>query len=104
MPKMFDMLKEGLEDVLEHQKGKKKLKTRVIDIPEPAASYAAEDVKRIRESLSYSQKVFALFLNVSIRTVESWESGRRVPNHAALRLLEIIDKGYYPPKRYKKTA
>lgn len=101
MGKMFDMLKEGLEDILEHQKGKKKLKTRIIEVPEPAASYTAKDVKRIRNALNYPQGIFAQFLNVSVRTVESWESGKRTPNHAALRLLEIIDKGYYPPKRQK---
>lgn len=101
---MFEMLKEGLEDILKHQKGKKKLKTRVIDLPDVAQAYTAEDVKRIRESLSYSQSIFARFLNVSVRTVESWESGKRNPNHAALRLLEIIDKGYYPPKKIRKTA
>lgn len=104
MSKMFEMLKEGLEDILEHQKGKKKLKIRVIDIPEPAKNYSADDVKRIRDSLDYPQSIFAQFLNVSVRTVESWESGRRTPNHAALRLLEIIDKGYYPPKKRRKTA
>ena len=101
---MFEMLKEGLEDILEHQKGKKKLKTRVVDIPDPAYAYTADDVRRIRGSLEYSQSIFAQFLNVSVRTVESWESGKRTPNHAALRLLEIIDKGYYPPKRHRKTA
>ncbi len=103
MGKMFEMLKEGLDDILEHQKGKKKLKTKIIDIPEPAISYTPKDVKRIRESLNYPQSIFARFLNVSIRTVESWESGRRKPNHAALRLLEIIDKGYYPSKKCRKT-
>lgn len=104
MSKMFEMLKEGLEDILEHQNGKKKLKTRVIDIPEPAANYSAEDIKRIRQSLNYPQSIFAQFLNVSVRTVESWESGKRSPNHAALRLLEVIDKGYYPPKKHRKTT
>lgn len=102
MGEMFKMLKEGLEDILDHQKGKKRLKTRVIDIPEPAAAYTADDVRRIRESLNYPQSTFAQFLNVSVRTVESWESGRRMPNHAALRLLEIIDKGYYPPKHSRR--
>jgi putative transcriptional regulator len=89
---------------MEHQKGKKKLKTRIVEIPEPANSYTAGDVKRIRESLEYSQNIFAKFLNVSVRTVESWESGKRTPNHAALRLLEIIEKGYYPPKAHRKSA
>lgn len=104
MSKMFEMLKEGFEDILEHQKGKKKLKTRVIDIPEPAIEYTAEDVKRIRESLNYPQSIFAQVLNVSVRTVESWESGRRSPNHAALRLLEVIEKGYYPPRQHQRRA
>lgn len=104
MGKMHEMLKEGLEDVLEHQKGKKQLKTKVIEIPAPATEYKAKDVKRIRKSLNYPQSAFALILNVSTRTVESWESGKRSPNHSALRLLEIIDKGYYPPKTQRKNT
>jgi putative transcriptional regulator len=101
MGEMFELLKEGLGDIIQHQKGKKKLKTRVVDVPEPAKSYKAKDVKRIRESLDYPQSLFAKFLNVSQRTVEAWESGRRVPNHAALRLLEIIDKGIYRPHLHR---
>lgn len=97
MGEMFDLLKEGLDEVLEHRRGNKRLKTKSFKVPEPAAQYSAEDVKRIRESLHYPQGLFAKFLNVSIKTVQSWESGRRVPNHAALRLLEIVDKGYYRP-------
>ena len=100
MGKMYKLLKEGLNDIIEHQKGKKRLKTRTIEIPEPkpAKSYSAKDVKRIRASLQYPQVLFAKLLNVSIKTVQSWESGRRVPSHAALRLLEFIDKGYYDPQ------
>ncbi|KIC71069.1 helix-turn-helix domain-containing protein [Candidatus Protochlamydia amoebophila] len=97
MSEMFELLKEGLNDIVEHQKGKNKLKKRNINIPEPANMYSAQDVKRIRESLNYSQNLFARFLNISIRTVEAWETGRRTPNHAALRLLEIVDKGIYHP-------
>jgi len=104
MGKMFDMLKEGLEDIVEHQKGKKKLRTYILKVPEPATAYTAKDVKRIRKALHCPQSMFAQFLNVSVRTVESWESGKRSPNHAALRLLEIIDKGYYPPKEQRKSA
>ena len=101
---MFEMLKEGLEDILEHQKGKRKLKTKMVEIPDPAHAYTANEVKTIREFLGCSQGNFARFLNVSARTVESWESGRRSPNHAALRLLEIVEKGYYPPRGTRKSA
>ncbi|WP_249274888.1 helix-turn-helix domain-containing protein [Candidatus Protochlamydia amoebophila] len=86
------------------KKGKNKLKKRNVVISEPANMYSAQDVKRIRESLNYSQNLFARFLNVSIRTVEAWETGRRTPNHAALRLLEIVDKGIYHPQSLKKSV
>jgi putative transcriptional regulator len=103
MSEMFNLLKEGLEGIIQHQKGKKKLKKRVVEVPEPATKYTSDDVKRIRKSLQYSQDYFALFLNVSKKTVQAWEAGRRNPNHAALRLLEIIDKGYYRPNQRKSA-
>lgn len=56
---MFEMLKEGLEDILEHQKGKKKLKIRVLEVPSPAIFYSAKDIKRIRQSLQCPQNIFA---------------------------------------------
>ncbi|MCE5316784.1 MAG: hypothetical protein LLG04_05410, partial [Parachlamydia sp.] len=40
-----------------------------------------------------SQNLFAAYLNVSLNTIQAWEQGSRRPNHAALRLLEIMDKG-----------
>lgn len=101
---MFELLKEGLEGIIQHQKGKKILKKRVVEVPEPAIQYTAADVKRIRKDLHYSQEYFALLLNISKKTVQAWESGRRNPNHAALRLLEIIDKGYYRPQSHRKSA
>ena len=90
MGEMFELLKEGLNDILEHQKGKKKLRTRIIDVPEPAQQYTAKDVKRIRETLDYPQSLFAKFLNVSIKTVQAWERGTRRPAQSALRLLQIL--------------
>lgn len=104
MSEMFELLKEGLEGIILHQKGKKKLKKRVVEVPEPATQYDADDVKRIRKSLDYSQDHFAAVLNISKKTVQAWESGRRHPNHAALRLLEVIDKGYYRPQDHRKSA
>ena len=98
MSKFFKELKKGLNEVLAHTEGKISLKSEFIEIPEPPAEYRAEDIKRIRESGHYSQGIFAKVLNVSIRTVQSWESGARIPSHAALRLLEVVDKGLYRPQ------
>lgn len=100
--KFFKDLKKSLEEVVAYKKGKLNLYSEYIEIPEPPAEYKAKDIKKIREKKHYSQGMFAKVLNVSIRTVQSWESGQRVPTHSALRLLEIVDKGIYSPLIIKK--
>lgn len=102
MSKFFKGLKQGLEEVLEHIEGKITLKSEFIEIPEPPIEYTAKDIKRIRSLGPYSQCIFAKILNVSVKTVQSWESGARVPSHAALRLLEVVDKGFFRPKIIRK--
>jgi len=98
MGKQYEDLKEGFEEILAYRKGKITLRSEKIVVPEPPIAYKAKDIKRIRKKRNYSQGIFALILNVSPRTVQSWESGAREPNHSALRLLEIVDKGIYPPE------
>lgn len=39
-----------------------------------------------------SQAVFAATLNVSKKTVQSWEQGWRTPSDVALRMLQVIDR------------
>lgn len=104
MGKFFDNLKEGFEDVINFEKGKVTLRTKSIELPNPPSQYSAKDVKKIRSKWHYSQGIFAIILNVSVKTVRSWESGERTPSHAALRLLELIDKGIYHPRIGKKAA
>lgn len=97
MSKLYEGLKKGLGQALEHVEGKITLKSEVIEMPEPPKDYSAKEIKKIRERNHYSQGIFAKVLNVSLKTVQSWESGTRVPSHAALRLLEVVDKGFYRP-------
>ena len=104
MSRLFDDLKDGLNEMIAYKKGKITLRSEIIEIPEPPMEYKAKDVKRIRKKGDYSQSVFASILNVSVKTIQSWESGERVPSHAALRLLEIVDKGIYRPKLIQKSA
>mgnify|MGYP001248735386 CR=1 FL=1 len=96
MSKLYKGLKKGLEEVLAFTEGKITLKSETFEIPEPPSEYNPRQIKKIREKSNYSQGIFAKVLNVSVKTVQSWESGERVPSHAALRLLEIVDKGIYP--------
>lgn len=96
---MFDLLKEGLEDAIAYEKGNakkarvKKVRIDTANIPQHPKEYRANDIKRLRNKLNCSQNIFAAYLNVSLNTIQAWEQGFRRPNHAALRLLEIIDKG-----------
>lgn len=96
---MFDLLKEGLEEALAFEKGiskkarVKKVRIDTAEIPDQPKNYKADDVKDLRTKLNCSQSLLAAYLNVSLNTIQAWEQGERKPNHAALRLLEIIDKG-----------
>lgn len=104
MSKFFKGLKKGLEQALEFSEGKITLKCEYFEVPEPPQDYTAQEIKKIREKSHYSQGIFAKVLNVSVKTVQAWESGNRVPNHSALRLLEIVDKGIYRPAFRRKSA
>ena len=103
MGKFYKDLKNGLEEILQYKKGKLKLRSETIEIPEPPAEYKPKEIKNIRQSGKYSPDIFAKILNVSEKTVRSWEAGKSHPSHTALRLLEIIDKGIYRPEIYKKN-
>ena len=88
--KDFVELKGSLTEALAHARGKVTLKTRDIPLPPPVAEIKPSDIVRIRRRLNASQGVFARMLNVSRHTEISWESGRRKPTGAALRLLQIV--------------
>lgn len=89
---LFDELKEGLGEVLDHAQGKITLKSKDIAIPEPPKPISPTDVVRIRKKAGASQAVFAKMLNVARDTEISWEQGRRTPSGAALRLLQVADR------------
>jgi putative transcriptional regulator len=104
MGNIFDGLKKGMQEIIAYKKGKITLKTTVYEIPEPPKEYGPKKIKGIRTKWNYSQGIFAKVLNVSLKTVQAWESGDRNPNHAALRLLEIVDLGIYHPLLMKTVT
>lgn len=67
------------------------LTARVAEAP-PAPTYTSARIARIRDGLRLSQAVFAMALNVSAETVRAWEQGKREPDGAALRLLQIAEQ------------
>lgn len=48
MGKFFKDLKEGLEEVVAYKKGKIKLHSEFVEVPEPPEEYKAKDIKNIR--------------------------------------------------------
>jgi putative transcriptional regulator len=75
-----------LEDSIAFSKGEK-MSLVTVRVPAPPSPIGAKEVSEIRAKLS--QGVFAAALNVSPKTVQGWEQGRREPSNASLRLLQI---------------
>ncbi|MCH8944291.1 MAG: helix-turn-helix domain-containing protein [Proteobacteria bacterium] len=68
--------------------------TAYKDRPETLKRYKIDspNVKLIRDDLGMTQGEFALFLSISVRTLEKWEQGTRNPDGAANTLLRVIEK------------
>lgn len=77
---------QGLEEIRRGDIG------RVLHVP---------DIAKTRETTGLSQARFAELLGVSVRTLQDWEQGRRVPSGAARTLLMIAAKN---PKALLEVA
>ena len=99
---MYKKLKESLNEAIQYHKGRKNLLSHELVIPDPPKPLKPQDIVKLRQSLKVSQSIFSEILNVSVKTVQAWEAGRRQPAQSALRLLEIIKK--HPEYLYQKTA
>jgi putative transcriptional regulator len=72
----FEIL-QGISDLKQGKIG------RILNVP---------PVAEIRQKIGLSQSKFASLLGVSVRTLQDWEQGRRVPSGAARTLLLIANK------------
>jgi putative transcriptional regulator len=87
---LFERLKTGLEDGIRHAKGEITLKTTTLEMPNQPPEISAKEVTSLRLKNGMSQAIFARLLNVSAKTVQSWEQGQRRPSQAALRLIQVF--------------
>ena len=85
---LAERLKGGLSEAVQFAKGE--LTLRTVEVPAPPPKVAAKEVTSLRAKTGMSQAVFAGVLNVSTKTVQSWEQGQREPSHAALRMLQVF--------------
>lgn len=59
---------------------------------DPVVEYSSEEIRRIRMEAMMTQRVFADFLGVSVKTVEAWERGRTHPTGPACRLIKFLEE------------
>jgi putative transcriptional regulator len=85
---LLERLKGGLEEGIRFAKGE--LSLRTTEIPARPPVLHAREVASLRRQLKMSHGIFARTLNVSAKTVQSWEQGERKPSQAALRLLQVL--------------
>lgn len=94
---VFDEIKIGLNEAIEYEKGNLKANTRTLSIT-PIEEFTANEIKDIRKNAGMTQMLFAKFLGVSLKTVESWEAGRNHPSGTACRLLSLTKTDPQFPK------
>ena len=87
-----EQIRKGLEEAIRHAKGEITLKTTVVELPDEPPEIDAPTLVALRDQARMSQAVFARLLNVSTRTVQSWEQGLRSPSHASRRLIQIFSQ------------
>lgn len=95
---IFDDIKLGVEQAIEYEKGNLKAKKTTLTIT-PVEVFTAQDIKDIRNQTGLTQVLFARFMGVSVKTVESWEAGRNHPEGAACRLLTLTRNDPMFPQR-----
>jgi len=76
---LFERLKTGLEEAIGHARGEITLKTTTLELPEAPPEIDAQTLVALRGQSAMSQVVFARMLNVSPKTVQSWEQASASP-------------------------
>ena len=85
-----EQIRKGLEEAIRDAKGEITLRTTTLELPERPPQVGAAELTKPRLTSGMSQAVFARLLNVSTKTVQSWEQGQRKPSQAALRLIQVF--------------
>jgi putative transcriptional regulator len=91
MSELGDMLIEGLQEALEHARGKNTgARETVVMVKVPDQI----DVAAIRKRLGLSRPKFAARFGFSVKTLTKWETGERRPEGSARAYLTVIDRDH----------
>ena len=104
MSKFFDTLMASLNEAVAIERGELKGRKTVYEI-QPVKKYDNAEIKRIRTSVGMTQVLFAQYMGVSNKTVESWEKGTNHPTGTACRLISMLENKTFETLPFvKKTA
>lgn len=88
---IYESIMTGLTEAVEDAASEKKtLKRRIVSIA-PVKEYSAGEIQGIRKKTGLSQRLFAGYMGVSVKTVEAWEAGINRPSGAASRILSMME-------------
>lgn len=104
-----DHIVEGLREFTEALEASEEISerftVRTVKLNLEPSEYTPEMVRETRHLLGASQAVFAQFLGVSTKTVQSWEQGTNKVSGAAARLMdEIQNDPEFWRKRLREAA
>ena len=85
---LFGEFTQSLDQALQFTRGEQ-INARITVLPAPPNPMSKREIIDLRQQLNLSQAVFARLLNVSVKTLQAWEQGLRVPSDAALKLLTV---------------
>jgi DNA-binding transcriptional regulator YiaG len=86
--KRLTRIEKGMQQAVQFLRGE--ISLRVTEFDDPPPEMTPSEIINLRQKRKMSQAKFARFLNVSPKTVQSWEQGTREPSRATLRLLQIL--------------
>ena len=104
MSNFFDNVMTGLNEAVAIERGELKGRKTVYEI-QPVKKYDNAEIKRIRTSVGMTQVLFAQYMGVSNKTVESWEKGTNHPTGTACRLISMLENKTFETLPFvKKTS
>ena len=91
----------GVEDI---EDLRPELTIRRVKVDLKPRCISGDEVKQVRKDLGASQAVFAVFIQVPIRTLQEWEQGRSEVSGIAARLIgEMLTDITYWRGRFAET-
>lgn len=93
MSDLYNDIAQGLREAIAYERGELPARAvrRTLKIT-PLPTWQPTEIKSLRLSLSMTQRTFAEYMGVSLKTVEAWESGRNRPSGSASRLMQVISQ------------